>query len=152
VSIKRAFLAATFLLLGVAITLAQQSGLSDDGGRVLALETAWDHALEAKDIKALDMLLADTMVAMESDGTFSTKREYLAGIKADDFQPSQAVNEQNKVQVYGDTAVTVGVFRIKGVEKGKPYVHRERTINTWTKINGSWKCVAAVAISIPNKP
>ena len=80
------------------------------------------------------MLLADTMVAMESDGTFSTKKEYLAGIKAD-----------------GDTAVTVGVFRIKGVEKGKPYIHRERTINTWTKINGSWKCVAAVAISIPNK-
>jgi ketosteroid isomerase-like protein len=143
--------AFTLLCALSATLLAQQTDLSDEGGRVLALETAWDHALEAKDTKALDMLLADTMIAMESDGTFSNKKEYLAGIKAADFQPSQAINEQNDVQVYGNTAVAVGIFRIKGVEKGKPYVRRERTIDTWVKINGTWKCVAAVAVSIPSK-
>ena len=151
-SIKRAVTVVVFLLAGVAFTLAEQTGLSDEGGRVLALETAWDHALEQKDTKALDMILDDSMVALESDGSFSNKKEYLAGVKAADFQPSQAVNEQNDVNVYGDAAVTVGVFRIKGVEKGKPYVHRERTINTWVKLNGNWKCVAAVAVSIPAKP
>jgi ketosteroid isomerase-like protein len=149
---KRAIAAGSVLLLGMAITAAQQSGLSDDGGRVMALETAWNHALELKDTKALDLLFADTMIAMESDGSFSTKGEYLAGIKAPDFQPSQAVTEQSHVQVYGDTAVVVGVFRIKGIEKGKPYVHRERTIDTWVKMNGTWKCVAAVAVLIPAKP
>jgi ketosteroid isomerase-like protein len=151
VLLKRTIAAGSFLLLGVAITLAQQEGLSDDGGRVLALETAWNHAIEAKDSKAIDLLLADTMVAVESDGTFSTKKEYLAGIRAPDFQPSQAVNEQNNVQVYGNAAVAVGIFRIKGVEKGKPYLHRERTIDTWVKMNGTWKCVAAVAVSMPAK-
>jgi ketosteroid isomerase-like protein len=55
------------------------------------------------------------------------------------------------VEIYGDTAVAVGVFRIKGVEKGKAYVRRERTIDTWVKINGTWKCVAAVAMLIPTK-
>ena len=67
--------------------------------RVLALETAWNHALEVKDTKALEALLADTMVALDSDGSFSTRKEYLASIKAPDFQPTQAVNEENKVQV-----------------------------------------------------
>jgi ketosteroid isomerase-like protein len=144
--------AASVLLLIVAITLFPQRGMSSEEGQVLALETAWNHAIEVKDTKALDMLLADTMVALDSDGTFSNKKEYLAGIKAPDFQPSQAINETNKVQMYGDSAVAVGIFRIKGIEKGKPYVHRERTIDTWAKMNGTWKCVAAVASKIPSKP
>lgn len=146
---KNSIVAGVVLLLVIAVALASQTGLSSDGGQVLALETAWNHAIEAKDVKALDMLLADKMVAMESDGTFSTKTEYLAGIKAADFQPSQAVNESNKVEVFGDTAVAVGIFRIKGIQGGKPYVHRERTIDTWTRVNGTWKCVAAVAVTIP---
>jgi len=146
---KKAIIAGSVVLLGIAISLASQTGMSSDQGQVLALETAWNHALEVKDTKALDMLLADKMVAMESDGSFSAKKEYLAGIKAADFQPSQAVNEANKVEVFGDTAVAVGIFRIKGIEKGKPYVHRERTIDTWARVNGTWKCVAAVAVTIP---
>lgn len=150
---KRTVAPAGVLLLVVAITLMPQrgssAGSSGDEGQVLALETAWNHAIEVKDAKALDMLLADTMVALESDGTLSNKKEYLAGIKAPDFQPSQAVNETNHVQLYGDTAVAVGIFRIKEVDKGKTTVHRERTVDTWVKMNGTWKCVAAVAVVMP---
>lgn len=151
VRMKRAIAAGILLLLGVGITLAQQSGLSEDAGRVTALETAWNHALVAKDTKALDMLMASTMVALDSDGAFSTKSEYLAGIKAPDFQPTQAVTEESHVQLYGDTAIVTGIFRLKGVEKGKTYVHRERTVDTWVKVDGTWKCVAAVAVLIPSK-
>jgi ketosteroid isomerase-like protein len=147
---KRALGVGLALLLGVVAAVAGQGGLSDDAGRVLALETAWNHAIETKDTKAMDMLLSDSMVAVESDGSFSTKSEYLAGFKAVDFQPSQAVNEKNDVHMYGDTAVAVGIFRIKQVEKGKTVVHRERTIDTWVKINGTWKCVAAVAVTMPS--
>jgi ketosteroid isomerase-like protein len=146
----RALYAGCALLFGIVATVAQQGGLSDDAGRVLALETAWNHAIETKDTKAIDMLLADSMIAVESDGAFATKSEYLAGIKAADFQPSQAVNEKNDVHMYGDTAVAVGIFRIKEMEKGKTIVHRERTIDTWVKVNGTWKCVAAVAVTIPS--
>jgi len=146
---KKGIVAGGVLLLGVAIAVVAQKASSNEGGQVLALETAWNHALEVKDTKALDLLLADTMVALDSDGSFSTKKEYLASIKAADFQPSQAVNESNDVQVYGDSAVAVGIFRIKGIEKGKAYVHRERTVDTWVKMNGTWKCVAAVAVLIP---
>ena len=148
---KPGILLSAVLLLAVGIILAQETINSDDTGRILALETAWNHAIEAKDAKAIDMLLADTMVALDSDGSFTNKKEYLDGIRAADFQPSQAINEDNKVHLYGDSAVVVGVFRIKGVEKGKPYTHRERTIDTWVKINGTWKCVAAVAVPIAAK-
>jgi hypothetical protein len=57
---------------------------------------------------------------VDSDSSISSKNEFLASIKSPDYQPSQAVTEQTAVQVYGDAAVVVGIFRVKGTEKGKP--------------------------------
>ncbi|MBZ5663887.1 MAG: nuclear transport factor 2 family protein [Acidobacteriia bacterium] len=148
---KRTIAAGIVLLLGVAIALAGQGNSSDEGARVQALDNSWNHALETKDTKALDMLLADSFVSVDIDGSIETKSEFLTGIKAPGYQPSQAVTEQSTVQVYGDSAVVVGVFRTKGVEKGKTYVHRERFVDTWVKINGTWKCIAAVTVLIPAK-
>jgi len=143
---------AAFLSLLVGLAVAQQSTDSDEGGRVLALEKVWNHALEQKDVKALDMLLANTMVSVDIDGSMQSKGEFLASIKAPDYQPSQAVTEQTSVQVYGNTAVVVGIFRIKGTNKGKPYVHRERFVDTWIKTNDSWQCVATTSTLLSGKP
>ena len=138
------------VILASAVSFAQNSA-SDEGGRVLGLETAWNHAIEAKDTKALDMLLANTFIAVEIDGSLSSKSEFLASIKAPEYQPSQAVNEQMNVQVYGSAAVVVGIFRIKGIEKGKPYVHRERFTDTWIRKDQGWQCVASQATLITAK-
>ena len=148
---KKSFPSIAVLLLVASSTAAQQRSMSDEGGRVMALENAWNHALEAKDTKALDMLLANTFVSVDIDGSVSSKSEFLASIKSPDYQPSQAVTEQNNVQVYGDAAVVVGVFRIKGTEKGKPYVHRERFVDTWIKLHGTWQCVATTSTLIAAK-
>jgi ketosteroid isomerase-like protein len=149
--VRKIILSVAMLLFFVTSAAAQQSSMSDEGGRVLALESAWNHALEAKDAKALDMLLANTFVSIDIDGSISSKSEFLASIKSPDYQPSQAVTEQSSVQVYGDVAVVVGVFRIKGTEKGKPYVHRERFVDTWIKLNGAWQCVATTSTLITAK-
>jgi len=143
---------SAFLSLLVGLAVAQQSTDSDEGGRVLALEKVWNHALEQKDVKALNMLLANTMVSVDIDGSMQSKGEFLASIKAPDYQPSQAVTEQTSVQVYGNTAVVVGIFRIKGTDKGKPYVHRERFVDTWIKTNDSWQCVATTSTLLSGKP
>jgi len=148
---KKTFAILAALFVVAAISASGQGNTSDEGGRVLALETAWGHAIEAKDTKALDMLLASTFVGVEIDGSMSNKSEFLAGIKAPDYQPSQAVNEEVNVQVYGSAAVVVGIFRVKGMEKGKPYVHRERFTDTWIKQNQTWQCVASQATLITAK-
>jgi ketosteroid isomerase-like protein len=150
-NVKKSFPSIAVLLLVASLTAARQRSMSDEGGRVMALENAWNHALEAKDTKALDMLLANTFVSVDIDGSVSSKSEFLASIKSPDYQPSQAVTEQSNVQVYGDAAVVVGVFRIKGTEKGKPYVHRERFVDTWIKLHGTWQCVATTSTLIAAK-
>jgi len=147
---RKLSLCAAMLVIAATLQGAAQNA-SDEAGRVLGLENAWGHAIEAKDTKALDQLLAPTFLAVEIDGSVSSKAEFLAGIRAPEYQPSQAVNEQINVQVYGNSAVVVGIFRVKGVEKGKPYVHRERFIDTWIKHEQSWQCVASSATLITAK-
>jgi len=142
--------AVTLVILACSATFAQNAA-KDEGGRVLGLENAWNHAIEAKDTKALDMLLASTFIAIEIDGSISSKSEFLASIKDPEYKPSQAVNEQIGIQVYGDAAVVVGIFRVKGIEKGKPYVHRERFTDTWIKHDQTWQCVASHSTLIPGK-
>jgi len=53
--------------------------------------------------------------------------------------------------MYGEAAVVNGIFRVKGVEKGKTYVHRERFADTWIKQNQTWQCVASQATLIAGK-
>jgi ketosteroid isomerase-like protein len=148
---RKIFLASAILWVGVFSAGAQQKTRSEEGDRVQALENAWNHALEAKDVGALNMLLANTFVSVDIDGSVQSKSEFLAGIKSPDYQPSQAVTEQSSVQVHGDAAVVVGIFRVKGVAKGKPYVHRERFVDTWVKINGAWQCLATTSTLITTK-
>lgn len=148
---RKILVAVAVSLLGVALAVPRQKSINDDGGWVLGLEKAWNHALEAKDTKALDMILANSLVSIDIDGSVSSKKEFLASIKAPDYQPSQAVTEESNVQVYGDAAVVVGIFRVKGTEKGKPYVHRERFADTWIKVNGTWQCVATTGTLITAK-
>jgi ketosteroid isomerase-like protein len=149
--VRKILVVVAVSLLGVALALPRQKSINDDGGWILGLEKAWKHALEAKDTKALDMILANSLVSIDIDGSVSSKKEFLASIKAPDYQPSQAVTEESNVQVYGDAAVVVGIFRVKGIEKGKPYVHRERFADAWVKINGTWQCVATTGTLITAK-
>lgn len=150
--VRKIFGVVGILLITAAVAGAQQQkGADDDAGLVLALENAWNHALEGKDTKALDMLLANTFVSIDIDGSVASKAQFLASIKSPDYQASQAVTEQSKVQVYGNVAVVVGALRVKGTEKGKPYVHRERFVDTWIKLNGTWQCVATTSTLITSK-
>jgi ketosteroid isomerase-like protein len=150
-TLRKIMLSVVALLFTGVLAAARQQNISDEGGRVLALEKAWNLALEEKNANALDMLLANTMVSIDIDGSISSRSEFLASIKSPAYQPSQAVTEQSTVQVYGDTAVVVGIFRVKGTEKGKPYVHRERFVDTWIKINGTWQCVVTTSTLITAK-
>ena len=147
---KRVIAVGIVLLLCPVYALSGQ-GSSDEGGHVQALDNSWNHALETKDTKALDLLLAESFVSVDIDGSVQTKSEFLASIKAPDYHPSQAVTEQSAVQVYGDSAVVVGIFRSKWVEKGKTIVHRERFVDTWEKTNGTWRCVVAITVLITAK-
>ncbi len=106
--------------------------------KVIALEKAWNQAYKAGDTKALDGILDDQIVLINDDGSVQTKAEFLKSVKKSDSQEQQVAPESMSVHVFGNTAIATGVFRAKGVEAGKPYVRRERFVDTWVYKGGRW--------------
>jgi len=131
------------LLTLFVVSLGHSQAVSEDEGRILALETAWNHAEQAKDVAALDQLLAPELVYIDYDGSLMNKQEFLAAIKSEGLSPSQIINESQKAVVFGDCAIVTGIYREKGTSNGKPYSRRGRFTDTWVKINNTWRCVAS---------
>jgi ketosteroid isomerase-like protein len=127
---------------------AQEDSDTAVQSKIIALEKAWNQAYKLGDIRALDTLLEDRIVLINDDGTVQTKAEFLAGVKPSKSQEQQVAPESMKVHVFGNTAVATGVFRAKGVEGGKPYVRRERFVDTWVYTSGKWVCVATNATPV----
>jgi ketosteroid isomerase-like protein len=137
-TIAVALLEAASLLAG-----AQETERSAAQSKVIALKNAWNQAEEQKDAKALDAILDNSLVYTDYDGIVMTKVDFLASVKAPARQPQQQVTESMNARVYGDSAVVTGVYRVKGAEKGKPYLRRGRFTDTWISRNGTWVCVAS---------
>lgn len=139
---------ACLLLLAATTLFAQEDSDAAARAKVIALEKAWNQAYKMGDSKALGSLLDDSLVLIEDDGSLKTKAQFLAGMKSSNSNEEQVAPESLVVHVHGQTAIAVGVFAAKGSHGGKPYVRRERFVDTWILKNGNWVCVATNATPI----
>jgi len=131
------------------LALAQEKAqLTDDEGKILALENLWNRAEQSKDIGALSKIFAPTMVYVDYDGTLRTRDQFLNYIKTDTSSPDQLVSEDLSVRSYGNFAVVTGIFRGKWNKGGKVTQLRGRYVDTWAKLNDTWQCVSAQATLI----
>src|SRR6266436_454104 len=137
-----------FILLATGALLPQSEPEDAAKAKVIALEKAWNQAYKLGDTKALGTLLDDSLVLIEDDGSLKTKSEFLTSVKSTTANEEQVAPESMTVHVHGQTAVAVGVFSAKGSRNGKPYVRRERFVDTWILKNGNWVCVATNATPI----
>jgi ketosteroid isomerase-like protein len=141
-----------FLLVFVCVTAlfvpAQNDTSSGVQSKIIALEKAWNQAYKLGDTRALDDILDDQIVLINDDGSVQSKAEFLASVQPAKSQEQQVAPESMSVRVFGTTAIATGVFRAKGVEAGKPYVRRERFVDTWVNKGGKWVCVATNATPV----
>ncbi len=138
----------TALICASAIVACAQEDPAAVPSKIIALEKAWNQAYKLGDIKGLDAILDNEIVLISDDGSVQTKAQFLSGIKATNSQDQQVAPESMHVHVYANAAVATGVFRAKGVEGGKPYVRRERFVDTWIYKGGKWVCVASNATPV----
>jgi len=116
---------------------------SEARSKILALENAWARAAEIKDVKALDTLLDNAFLNVAPDGRLMTKAEVLADVKAASLQ--QLVTEAMTAKLHGNTVIVTGIFRMKGIKDGKPYLQRGRFVDVWLYKNGSWVAISSQA-------
>jgi ketosteroid isomerase-like protein len=115
---------------------------ADDKSMILALESAWNQAEIHHDATAAAAIMADSFISVDHHGALQNKSQYLASLKDLSFKPEEIAHSDTTVYLYGNTAIVTSVYRTKGTDDGKPFVHRGRFTDTWVKLNGEWKCVA----------
>ena len=128
-----------FLLMGV-----QAAKTADDKSQaVINLENAWNYAEERHDGDALRLLLAETFVYTDYDGTIMDRDQWLRKVQslAKDYRDLSNV-EQN-ARAYGNAVVVIGVYLEKMKIKGKDADRRVRFTDTWIFQNSHWECVAS---------
>lgn len=148
---KTARIGAILFCSVLSFASAASAQTTTDAGtvtKVLALELAWNQAEERKDTKAMDALFDNAMVYVDYDGTFKTKAEFLARVKAASTHPQQEVTESMAGYAFGNSVVVTGIYVATGAENGKPYSRRGRFVDTWVLKNGNWLCVASQATPI----
>jgi ketosteroid isomerase-like protein len=132
----------------VVQVVAQESSDAAVQSKITALEQAWNQAYKMGDSKALDAILDDAVVLVNDDGSVQSKADFLASVRAPHDQDQQVSPESMSVHVFGSSAIATGVMRVKGTEKGKAYVRRERFIDTWVNKGGHWVCVGTDATPV----
>jgi ketosteroid isomerase-like protein len=137
------------LLLAAPGLHLQSLAQSADGNRILALENAWNQAIQQKDAAALKILLAPELVYVDYDGALMDKITYLTSVQSPSLHPTRIVNESMSARLYGTVAVVSDVCRETGTRNGKPYAVLIRFTDTWIRRGESWMCVASHSTLIP---
>jgi ketosteroid isomerase-like protein len=120
---------------------AQQSDQRES--KLLVLERLWNEAQVNRDSAALDALVGERFVNTEYDGEVSDRAKFLSDIKDPLFKPSAANIQDVKVNIFGETAVIIGIYHTRGTYQGRAYDHLGRFTDTWISENGKWQCVAS---------
>jgi ketosteroid isomerase-like protein len=137
-------LAAIFVFLCTMPALAQSTQEAES--KVLTLERLWASAAQMRDTKALQSIFDDSMVYVHIDGRLMTKAEVLAdtsGVGAVDI-----VIESSSARSYGNLIVVTGVMKLKGIDKGKPYLRYGRFLDTWALKDDHWVCLSSMTTAI----
>jgi ketosteroid isomerase-like protein len=144
--VRTLMLVALLACVGTAAGYAPGDGDSDSEAKILATQHIWGQAYVSKDPKALERILDDAFVNVDSDGIVQTKAEAVAEVRTS--TAVQFLTESMEVHVHGNTAIVTGVFLIKGVNAGKPYAQRERFVDTWLYKNGQWVSIAGLVTRV----
>jgi ketosteroid isomerase-like protein len=110
---------------------------------VLTEERALQAAMRASDAAELDRLLHPDLLAVAPDGSLADKASDLESHRSGVFE-IEALEEQDvRVVLAGDTAVTFVVLNIRGRIAGQDATGHMRYTRTWTRDASGWRVLAA---------
>jgi ketosteroid isomerase-like protein len=110
---------------------------------VLLEERALQAAMLASDVDELDRLLHPELVAVGPDGQMIDKDRDLASHRSGVFKLTELTEEEVRVKVLGDAALTFVVLRIRGAINEAEVSGRMRYTRTWVRDGGVWRVIGA---------
>ncbi|MBU6299506.1 MAG: nuclear transport factor 2 family protein [Alphaproteobacteria bacterium] len=101
----------------------------------------YDRAQMHNDGAALNRLLADDYILVNSHGVVETKAQFIAESTAPGFHLDPFTVRESIVKVWSDGAVLGGLVLASGADGGKKFRVLLRFADIWVKRNGRWQVV-----------
>ena len=142
---KRMFVAT--VLASVAVALAAAHGAENKPAQdtkaaeeeVRQLREQWGKAILARDVPALERVLADEFTHTDPNGKASDKKAYLASIRSLTLESGNI--EDEKVSVYGDVALVMVRATLRGKNNDVDISGTFREMDVVVKRDGPWQVV-----------
>jgi ketosteroid isomerase-like protein len=128
-------------LLLVASMLAGAKEAAKIPADLAARVHAYDDAQIKGDRTALEDLLADDYVLVNSRGQRQTKAQLIADYTKPGFKLEPFTIEEAVELVWSDGAVMGGVATLHGVDGGQSFEVRLRFSDIWAKRHGKWRVI-----------
>src|SRR5262249_4007635 len=98
----------------------------------------------------MDRLLHEDFVLVTGKGKVYTKADLLAEARSGRYVYEHQEDSQQRVRVWGDTAVVTALLWAKGSEEGRPFEYRLWFSDTYVRTPEGWKyAFAQSSIPIP---
>jgi ketosteroid isomerase-like protein len=144
---RSALLAAAGLALAAVPCLA---GAAEDEKTVAELDRRYQAAVKANDAATMNEILADDFVLVTGRGKTFTKADLLEDARKKTTVYEKQDELQQKVRVWGDTAVVTALLWIKGTSDGQSSDRKLWFSDTYVRTPRGWKYVLGQAsIALP---
>jgi ketosteroid isomerase-like protein len=109
---------------------------------LLKLDSEWNEAYPRRDISALDQIIADDWVCIDSAGLVISKRELLDRVKSSAAFLDPHKFDETNLRMFGDTAIVTGrLSGTRGNNDGTFYLEQRYT-RVYVKRRERWQSVA----------
>ena len=116
---------------------------------ILALEEQRCAARAKNDIAALEGMFHDDLIYTHSSAVVDTRASYLEVLKSGHTRYHSVQRSDEKVRVYGDSALVTGRAIIDVTVRGEKKHLDTRFLDVWTKTAQGWKFVAWQSTKLP---
>ena len=128
-------------LLSAVTALPASAGVAEDEKAVAALDTQYQAAVAKNDAAVMDRILADDFILVTGKGKVFTKADLLSEARGGKTVYERQDDIEQKVRVYGDTAVVTALLRVKGITEGKPFEYKLWFSDTYARTPSGWRYV-----------
>jgi ketosteroid isomerase-like protein len=124
---------------------SSRAGSADDEKVVGALDTQYQEAVKNNDVATMDRILDDRFVLVTGLGKLYSKVDLLTEARGKRTTYERQEDSQQKVRVWGDTAIVTALLWAKGIEDGKSFEYRLWFSDTYVRTAKGWKYAFAQA-------
>ncbi|HEY6252412.1 MAG TPA: nuclear transport factor 2 family protein [Candidatus Angelobacter sp.] len=119
----------------------QNLSAAEEEKTIAALDTEYQSAVQKNDAATMDRLLADNFVLVTGTGKTYNKADLLDEARSGHLRYEHQEDSEQRVRIWGDTAIITARLRAKGTDNGKPFDYALWFSDTYIRTPAGWRYV-----------